>query len=156
MSDVLLDEPNHRDLLAILDLAEVSAAHIDGIKTRLDKAQNSLFFMLTISLSVLAFSVFVTVKTPLSIAINEANILGIYLSFAGGVLVGAGMCYILFQQWRSALALRTELRVEVEIHARLMSLIDEQKRRLRDFSGLPAVARATIEMRMMRLYRTNR
>jgi hypothetical protein len=144
----LFDELNE-----LVDLAEQSAKAIDELVERLDGARLRVLlnvvvlYALLISLGYFAF--YSGSDYLISSSWKVAS------TALGMVLVGGSLSllYSYFLRMRKA---SRDLRVEQDIHNRLMGLIDGQKRRMDADDFFSPVAEATFSIRLRRLDRTDR
>lgn len=144
----LVDELNE-----LLDLAEQSAKTIDELVERLDGARLRVLLNVVVLYALLTslgyFAFYAGGEYVITSSLRVAS------TALGMVLVG-GSLSLLYSYFLRMRKTRRDLRVEQDIHNRLMSLIDGQKRRLDDDDLFSPVAEATFSMRLRRLDRTDR
>ena len=139
-----------KELDELLSMAERSTASIDRlIDTRQETYLRSIGYILVTGILVLA--------TGRAIVVGKEFGLGGAAPFVG-LLVGLLTPYLVVAvvlQLRKLKRTESDLKLERHIHGRLVSLLDEQSRRM-DREPLSLVERVTIDFRMKRLDRTTR
>ncbi|MBV4513294.1 MULTISPECIES: hypothetical protein [Pseudomonas] len=147
-SERLVEELNE-----LVALAEQSAKAIDELVERLDAARlkvllnSAVLYALLISLGYFALY-----------SGNDFVISGTWrvVSTALGLVFVCGSLSLLYSYFLRMRKIKRDLRVEQDIHDRLMGLIDGQKRRLDADDFFSPVAEATFSIRLKRLDRTDR
>lgn len=151
--EILLAELN-----GLIELAEESTNRIDYFNEYIEKRQINAYgffaagvlftgisvITITISFNILHFRF--GFGTPDNILLAAASSMATVMAFFA-YYVAYTRARIINRNRRSAFA-------EMEIHQRLMSLIDQQKSRLDGSGHLSPVASATLDMRIMRMQRS--
>lgn len=147
---MLLDE-----LEGLVKLAEESSAEVDRIKNAVDKIRtNGIVSIGSIYLVVSGLS-YLSLQLTNSVPPKSDPVLSV-VGVAVGVLVGAAFLYLFANKMARYKALKQSLKVEREIHDRLVVMVDEQMRRIKNEFGVSPVILATLEMRIRRLDRSER
>ena len=138
----------------IIELAEQSTKTIDNISLYIEQTR-IYFYGSLIPLIIVALILYVSMFNAFGNYLR-----GDFLRYPVPVIVMALSSFVAiisfyFTYTRISLLnrYRTELETEQEIHHRLLSLIDEQKRRVQSARGLSPVSMATFDMKIMRLSR---
>lgn len=147
-SERLVDELNE-----LVDLAEQSAKTIDELVERLDGARLKVLLSVVVLYALLISLGYFALYSG-----NDYLISGSWrvVSTALGLVVVGGSLSLLYSYFLRMRKTKRDLRVEQDIHNRLMGLIDGQKRRLDANDFFSPVAEATFSMRLKRLDRTDR
>ncbi|UXZ95866.1 hypothetical protein K3169_26780 [Pseudomonas phytophila] len=144
----LFDELNE-----LVDLAEQSAKAIDELVERLDGARLRVLLNVVVLYALLISLGYFAFYSGSDYSISSSWKVA---STAFGMVVVGGSLSLLYSYFLRMRKTSRDLRVEQDIHNRLMSLIDGQKRRMDADGYFSAVAEATFSIRLRRLDRTDR
>ncbi|MBL8236937.1 MAG: hypothetical protein JNM66_05935 [Bryobacterales bacterium] len=143
--------PIVRELQDLVSLAETSSESIDRLNEVRERNILATLFggLMVYGGLILAFVISLDSKGQIA-ALGAKYQIG--AGAGAGTLMLAGV-YTLYRALRSRERVRHDLGVEREIHGRILSLIDDQMRRLEAGPVLSPVALVTLEIRIRRLYR---
>ena len=142
----------------LIDLAQRSTETIDALQSAIDKARTESLLGVFIFYLLLGAPVYIASRfrgkfeTYIQTTAGVLTLLGSILS----ALVAFFAIYVIWIRLRRVRYELQSLRTEVEIHQRLLSLVDEQKKRVEMFNILSPVAMATFEIKTMRLHRNHK
>lgn len=142
----------------LIQLAQQSAQTIDMMQSEADKARAESLFGLLMSYILLGAPIsaiaYFRTKEPFSVQTTYGilTLIGCFIS----AILAIFAFYVVWNRLKRARYQRETLKTEVEIHQRLLSLIDQQKNRVETLTDLSPVMMATLDMKTMRLYRRAR
>lgn len=151
-------DPRLKELDDLLILAEQSTNNIDRFLSVIDRLRTQFLLYIVVGYVLLGIGfglIFLEresqgLLSPLGFTVTR--IAGIITaSFIAGMSV-----WTAFSRQQRLRAVRRDAHTEHDIHARLLSLIDEQYRRVKQNGLLSSVGQATVEIRLRRLDRTDR
>ncbi len=144
-----------REYEQLIELANQSAEAIDAMQTERDKGRTTSLIGLICAYVLIGLPLAFIANLKNGAIFGQSNISNTIV-FIGCLVSSMLSIFALFLAWsrlKRVRYVRKALDTEVEIHHRLLSLIDEQKKRVETFSHLSPVSMATLEMKVMRLHR---
>ncbi|QDZ06991.1 hypothetical protein FPZ24_05445 [Sphingomonas panacisoli] len=170
MSDDIENAPRRRETAErvqkefeeLLELAQNSTATIDSFQQDFDRNRSTMLFSVlgtyaAMGVGIMAF--FQADAYRRAAQFKNPNswidfpITFLVLGAVVSILLGIWLLYLAYNRQRSVRSLRRAMRIEKEIHSRLMLLLDEQKQRVALYSSPSPVTLATYEIRIMRMHR---
>lgn len=147
---------------ALIDLGVESSKALDSLSRSLENARLSIYGSITGGY-ILLLSTFLSVARLSDIfdiiggagrkELDIGSVLILIATFLLAILASA-LLYLGFRRFNDLRHYRRELQTEREIHDRLMSLIDDQKRRVQRLRSISPVTMATLDIKVRRLDRT--
>lgn len=139
-----------KELEGIIKLAEESSANIDKIVSSINRIRQQNVFMSLAAYIVISTMGYLAYSFDVSGDISKPLKLTIFTS----IIILFVFFYVLMKKVQQIRYLRRSLRVEEDIHHKLIIMLDEQLERVKAETNLSPVVRATAEMRIRRLDRT--
>jgi hypothetical protein len=149
------------ELDELMNLAEKSTLSIDSIQQLMDKAFLQSIVGLLLSYLLVAGCLAFSISLDKQYNFSDVKLLreALVVLTIIGIFTGIMFFTTSWQKAKHRVKLRRSLAIELDIHARLISLIHDQFERIKTDGSLSPVSLATIEIRILRLqrriYRTN-
>lgn len=148
-------DPRVQELEELLTLGEASTATLDKISQVVDKFRTQTMLSLIVGYVVGAIAVGCVSMILDRKAASDTALFYLLLGGAGlGFVVTTALIATVFTRFRQNRNALRELRVERDIHSRLISMIDQQMQRVIHSENISPVMRATFEIRVRRMERS--
>lgn len=139
----------------LIDLAGESSQTIDHVSQIVERTRVSVFSIIGVAYALMGgVGAAALASKPTRLDLTRFDGFLFFAGIALAVVLVAALLYLAFTRSLLLRRYRNTLETEREIHDRLMSLIDQQKRRVDLYDLLSPVAMATLDMKVMRLDRT--
>lgn len=139
----------------LIELATDSSRTIDTLSEAMERSRSEYYAMIGVAYTIIFLCVAGTVQFGTSPSDRYSDVL-LYVAWGFIIISSFGalsISYFAFERFKKIRRTRLILATELGIHQDLMSLIDQQKRRLDNIDILSPVAKATLEMKVKRLER---
>lgn len=137
------------DFEKLLDLAELSSKEIDSLLQFREKQKMRLLFTVSTLYIFSIITFFVINYLPPEF---DKEVILLALTIIGVT----GLSFYLYKHFFISKKINRELRIERNIHEKLISMLDIQKQRLYENDALSSLSYAIYEIRLQRLDRTDR
>lgn len=141
-----------QELSELLNLAEESTANIDHLTLLLEKLKTRFFIYIVGAYGLLVFSAYSIIR---DVATNTPTFYLMKFSGVVGVFGALALFYGCTEAVKRIKSIRRDEKAERDIQERLISLIDDQSRRVRSEGLISTISATTFDIRLRRLDRSD-